>query len=131
MINKLMKGVILAGCLCLALMSIGCGGGGGGGETAPPTATEPPAATAPPSALPTVTLPKNYTTLDELAADMKTPEALGAWMVQNISYLYPLNNDMANWKYLSPNEVFSGRQGDCIHRGGLYKRNTDEKWLCL
>ena len=89
MITKLIKGVILAGCLYLAMMSVGCGGGGGGDETASPTSTNPPTSTA----------PKNYATIDELAVDMKTPEALGAWMVQNISYLYPLNNDMVkNWK---------------------------------
>jgi hypothetical protein len=117
MFTKIMKGVMLVGCFYLAVMSVGCGGGGGGDETASPASTNPPTTTAPP----TTTVPKNYATIDELAADMKTPEALGAWMKQNISYLYPFNMDMANWKYLNPNEVFSGRQGDCIHQSAFEK----------
>jgi hypothetical protein len=110
MFTKLMKGVMLAGCLYLAMMSFGCGGGGGD-ESASPTSTNPPTSAA----------QKNYATIDELAADMKTPEALGAWMVQNITYLNPSPPDMSNWKYLSPSEVFSGRTGDCIHQSAFEK----------
>ena len=122
----LIKCVIVALCLCSTMMNIGCGGGGGGDETAsttaPPTSTTPPTTTPPTTTPPpTTAAPKNYTTIDELAADMKTPEALGAWIVQNISYLHPLNMDMANWKYLNPNEVFSGRKGDCIHVAAFIK----------
>ena len=118
--TKLIKVAIMALCIYTTIMTIGCGGGGGGDETASTTA--PPTSTTPPTtAPPTTAAPKNYVSIDELATDMKTPEALGAWIVQNISYLYPLNMDMANWKYLSPNEVFSGRKGDCIHVSAFIK----------
>ena len=40
-------------------------------------------------------------------------------MSQNITYLTFSN--MSMWKYLSPNEVFDGRQGDCIHQSALIK----------
>jgi hypothetical protein len=106
-----MKGVMLAGCLYLAIMNVGCGGGGGGDETVSPATVSP--ATAAPS--------EQYATIDELAAAKKTPEALGAWMMQNITYLIPSPPDMTKWKYLSPNEVFSSRQGDCIHQSAFEK----------
>jgi hypothetical protein len=61
----LIKWVIVVLCLCSTMMNIGCGGGGGGEGTSSTTTP------------PTTTAPKNYTTLDELTADMKTPEALG------------------------------------------------------
>jgi hypothetical protein len=103
MFTKLMKCVLVGWCLCLAIMNVGCGGGGGGDETVSPS---------------TVVNSEQYATIDELAAAKKTPEALGTWMTQNITYL---SQDMAKWKYLSPSEVFSGRQGDCIHQSAFIK----------
>ena len=133
--TTIVKVAIVALCVYSAMMTIGCGGGGGGDETAstttPPTSTTPPTTAPPTTAPPTSTAPKNYATIDELAADMKTPEALGAWIVQNISYLYPLNMDMANWKYLNPNQVFSGRKGDCIHVSAFIKEILTKNGLFL
>ena len=106
MFTKLMKSVLVGWCLCLAMMYIGCGGGGGGDETVSPS---------------TVAPSEQYATIEELAAAKKTPEALGAWMMQNITYLNPSPPDMSKWKYLSPSEVFSGRKGDCIHQSAFEK----------
>jgi len=57
--------------------------------------------------------PQLPTTLQELVNYVSTAQDLLNWMRSNISYGWPGFPDMNTWKYLSPEEVFSLKQGDC------------------
>jgi hypothetical protein len=60
-----------------------------------------------------VITPQLPTTLQELINYVSTAQDLLNWMRSNISYGWPGEPDMLQWKYLSPEEVFNLKQGDC------------------
>lgn len=53
------------------------------------------------------------TTLAELVDYVSTAQDLLTWMQNNITYGWPGAPDMNAWRYLSPQQVFSQKQGDC------------------
>lgn len=67
------------------------------------------------------TQPALPTTLDELVAYVSSAQDLLSWMSSNISYGWPGEPDMLAWRYLSPQDVFSSRQGDCTGQSAFEK----------
>ncbi len=59
------------------------------------------------------------TTLQELIEYASSPQELLDWMRSNISYGWPGYPDMNTWYYLSPQEVFSQKRGDCTAQAGF------------
>jgi hypothetical protein len=61
------------------------------------------------------------TTLDELATTLTSPSKLLEWMKANISYGWPGWPDMNTWTYLSPQQVYANKQGDCTGQSSFEK----------
>jgi hypothetical protein len=67
------------------------------------------------------TQPALPTTLAELVAYVSSAEDLLSWMRSNISYGWPGEPDMLAWRYYSPQDVFSSKQGDCTAQSAFEK----------
>ena len=66
-------------------------------------------------------VPEVISTLQQLVAYVSNAQELLNWMRSNISYGWPGQPDMLQWKYLSPQEVFSQKQGDCTGQAAFEK----------
>jgi hypothetical protein len=61
------------------------------------------------------------TTLAELVDYVSSAQDLLDWMRSNITYGWPGQPDMLAWRYLSPQDVFSSKQGDCTGQSAFEK----------
>lgn len=95
--NRLLNVLTRAG-LCLALVCALTGCDDSGGEAA----TDQPAAT-----------------LTELSAMLISPVDVCDWMAANLTYGWPGYPSMDAWRYLSPQQVFDLRQGDCTSQSAF------------